>query len=80
MTASSSTLRLLKILSIAGLVINSACVVAVLLWGIFDSDADSRFWPMLWVGFTIGLPMYGILYVLLKQREYLRDIKGTQSH
>ena len=38
---------------------------------------DEGVYVSIWYMYFVGLPMYGILYVGLKLREYLREIEAA---
>jgi hypothetical protein len=79
MAASSRILQLLKIVSIAGMALNALGFLFFL--GILliqqETMAGMQIWVVLWFISTVGIPMYGILYVAIKMREYLRDISAS---
>lgn len=79
MAASSRILQLLKIVSIAGMFLNAfgfIIFLGILLWE-RETMAGTQIWIVMWFISTVGIPMYGILYVAIKMREYLRDISGS---
>ena len=66
----------LKIQSVAGIAVSFAVFVffmLVILLGEPNEDA----WVAMWYAYFVGLPLYGILYVGLKLREYLREIEAS---
>ena len=74
MLTSTRLTHLLKIQSVAGIAVSFAVFlffVVVILLGETKEDA----WVAMWYAYFIGLPLYGILYVALKLREYLREIE-----
>ena len=79
MAASSRILQFLKIVSIAGMALNA--LVFLIFLGILliqsETMAGTQIWVVMWFISTIGIPMYGILYVAVKMREYLRDISSS---
>jgi hypothetical protein len=81
MEQSSRVLRLLKIASITGLVFNVLMAVLLVLVALFWRDAPSEMrtgsWVLAWFTLSLGLPLFGMLYVTLKNREYLRDVLGA---
>ena len=79
MAASSRILQLLKIISIAGMSLNvlGFLFFLVILLVQRETMAGMQIWIVLWYISTIGIPMYGMLYVAIKMREYLRDISGS---
>ena len=76
MMGSSRLLQILKILSVFGFVVNAFAAVVALIFLLIFSDAmgTMEFWAVIWGSFSVGMPMFGILYAALKMREYLRDI------
>ncbi len=79
MAASSRILQILKCISIAGMTINALgfLVFVVILLVKQDMMAGTQIWVLLWFISTVGIPMYGMLYVAIKMREYLRDISAS---
>ena len=75
MEPSTRVLRWLKIISITGLVFQFGMGLLMFLAAIFWAPAGFT-WVYLWFVLTIGVPMFGMLYVMIKLREYLRDIVG----
>ena len=76
MLTSTRLTHLLKIQSVAGIAVSFAVFlffVVVILLGETKEDA----WVAMWYAYFIGLPLYGILYVALKLREYLREIEAA---
>ena len=73
--------RMLKIASVAGLAIHAFIFVILILGVIFSFDLLKRVevWVAFWGAFSLGLPLYGILYVLVKLREYARDRHASLS-
>ncbi len=76
MEPSTRVLRWLKIISIMGLVFQVGAGLLLFLIALFWSDT-SRSWFALWFVLSVGVPMFGMLYVMIKVREYLRDIVGA---
>ncbi|MGQ0663504.1 MAG: hypothetical protein ACT4P2_07925 [Pseudomonadota bacterium] len=74
---SSFTIRALKILSIAGLVINIGVVLMLLLIVLFWRDAAEHTWVSLWFVFAVGIPMFGALFGILNVREHLKNIEAS---
>ena len=76
MFSSSRVLKNLKILSIAGMLVNTVAFVIVFIFLLFNPELikSMTLWVTIFVTFSIGVPMYAILYASLKNREYLRDI------
>lgn len=79
MSGSTRLLQVLKILAVGGLAVNAAAFIIILIFALIQSKAMSHelMWTLLWATFSVGLPAHGSLYVLVKAREYLRDIEGT---
>ena len=79
MAASSRILQLLKIVSIAGMSLNALgfLIFLVILLVQRETVAGMQIWIVMWFISTVGIPMYGLLYVAIKMREYLRDISGS---
>ncbi|MBM3510353.1 MAG: hypothetical protein FJX61_09505 [Alphaproteobacteria bacterium] len=77
MDQSTRVLRLLKIASTMGMVFNLLMAVLLVLIAIFWKDSNSMTWTSAWFALSIGIPMFGMLYVTLKNREYLRDVLGA---
>ena len=78
MQASSQLTSLLKISSVAGIFI---CIILGLISGIWIvfGVARAEILVLLWGTLFLGLPMFGALYLLVKIREYLKDILGALS-
>jgi hypothetical protein len=79
MAASSRILQLLKIVSIAGMALNALGFLIFLVILLVQKEimAGTQIWVLMWFISTVGIPMYGILYVAVKMREYLRDISSS---
>ena len=77
MMTSTGFHRLFKILAIAGTVLNLLAVVLLFWYGLAKESVDA--WLPFWIVFSIGIPLYGMLYELVKVREYQRDILATLS-
>ena len=79
MAASSRILHLLKIVSIAGMALNALgfLIFLAILLSQRDTMAGMQIWVVMWFISTVGIPMYGMLYVAIKMREYLRDISAS---
>ena len=79
MAASSRILQLLKIVSIAGMSLNALgfLIFLVILLVQRETVAGMQIWIVMWFISTVGIPMYGLLYVAIKMRKYLRDISGS---
>lgn len=79
MAASSKILQLLKCISIAGMTLNALGFLAFLVILLVQQDtmAGTQIWVVMWFISTLGIPMFGMLYVAIKMREYLRDISAS---
>ena len=77
MEQSTRVLRLLKIASTMGMVFNLLMAVLLVLIAIFWKNSTAMTWVYAWFALSIGIPMFGMLYVTLKNREYLRDVLGA---
>ena len=77
--APRTLLNALKIIAVAGLAIHAFVIVILVLLGIFSFDMFKRVevWIALWGAFSMGLPLYGILFIGLKVRENVREILGS---
>ena len=73
MVASSQLTKLLKVSSVAGIFVCLVLGSVSALWIIMGAD-HVRLFILLWGTLFLGMPMFGSLYILLKIREYLRDI------
>lgn len=76
MEASSQLTSLLKISSVAGIFVSIILGLISAVWIIFGV-AQAEIMVLLWGTLFLGLPMFGALYLLVKMREYLRDILGA---
>ena len=76
MEASSQLTSLLKISSVAGVFISIILGLISAVW-IVLGVAQAEILVLLWGTLFLGLPMFGALYLLVKIREYLRDILGA---
>ncbi len=76
MEASSQLTSLLKISSVAGVFVSIILGLISAIWIIFGV-AQAEILVLLWGTLFLGLPMFGALYLLVKIREYLRDILGA---
>lgn len=76
MFSSSKTLKNLKTLSIAGMLLNTLAFIVIFLMLLANPTLidELRLWIAFFGTFSVGIPMYAILYASLKNREYLRDI------
>ncbi len=73
MQASSQLTTLLKISSVAGIFISVTLGLISAVWIVFGV-ARAEILVLLWGTLFLGLPMFGVLYMAVKMREYLRDI------
>ena len=73
MQASSQLTTLLKISSVAGIFISIILGLISAVWIVFGV-ARVEILVLLWGTLFLGLPMFGVLYLAVKMREYLRDI------
>ncbi len=76
MEASSQLTSLLKISSVAGIFVSIILGLLSAVWIVFGV-AQAEILVLLWGTLFLGLPMFGTLYLLVKMREYLRDILGA---
>ena len=77
MMSSTGFHRLFKVLAIAGTALNLLAMVLLFLYGISKETVDA--WLPFWIVFSIGIPLNGVLYELVKVREYQRDILASLS-
>ncbi len=76
MLTSTRLTHMLKIQSVAGIAVSISVFLlfmAVVMLGTVENDV----YVAMWCTYFVGLPMYGILYVGLKLREYLREIEAA---
>ncbi len=76
MQASTQLTSLLKISSVAGIFVSLILGLISAVW-IVSGVAQAEILVLLWGTLFLGLPMFGALYLLIKIREYLRDILGA---
>ena len=76
MQASSQLTSLLKISSVAGIFISVILGLISGIWILFGV-AQAEILVLMWGTLFLGLPMFGALYLLVKIREYLKDILGA---
>lgn len=76
MEASSQLTSLLKISSVAGIFVSLILGLVSAVW-IVLGVAQVELLVLLWGTLFLGLPMFGVLYIAIKMREYLRDILGA---
>ncbi len=75
MLTSTRLTHFLKILSVSGIAVSISLLVLFITAAI-SGTPDEGVYVAIWYVFFVGLPMYGILYVGLKLREYLREIEA----
>ncbi len=78
MSESTQLTQLLKITSVAGIFVCRILGAISAIWVIVGATA-AELLVLVWGTLFVGLPMFGILYVMLKLREYLRDILAALS-
>ena len=76
MQASTQLTSLLKISSVAGIFVSIILGMVSAVW-IMLGVAQVEILILMWGTLFLGLPMFGILYLAVKVREYLRDILGA---
>jgi ABC-type arginine transport system permease subunit len=76
MEASSQLTQLLKISSVAGIFVCLILGITAAVW-VTLGVGEVKLLVLMWGTLFIGLPQFGMLYVGLKRREYLRDILGA---
>lgn len=76
MGASTQLTSLLKISSVAGIFVSLTLGMVSAIW-IILGKAEIELLILLWGTLFLGLPMFGVLYIAVKMREYLRDILGA---
>ncbi len=74
MLTSTRLTHFLKILSVTGLAVSIVLLILLMAAAILGTPGKGVY-VAIWYIFFVGLPMYGILYVGLKLREYLREIE-----
>ena len=74
MLTSTRLTHFLKILSVSGIAVSISLLILFITAAI-SGTPDEGVYVAIWYVFFVGLPMYGILYVGLKLREYLREIE-----
>ena len=75
--AASQLQKLLEIISVAGIFISIIVTAVFLIFalvGAIGGSEPASIWAIVWNAFFIRLPLYGLLFAVLKLREYLRDI------
>ncbi len=73
MLTSTRLTHLLKILSVSGIAVSIILLILILIAAILGTP-DENVYVAIWYMAFVGLPIYGILYVGLKLREYLQEI------
>ena len=76
MQASTQLTSLLKIAGVAGIFVSVIIGLVSAVWLIFGV-ARVEILVLMWGTLFLGLPMFGVLYIAVKMREYLRDILGA---
>ena len=76
MQASTQLTSLLKISSVAGIFVSIILGMVSAAW-IMLGVAQVEILILMLGTLFLGLPMFGILYIAVKMREYLRDILGA---
>jgi hypothetical protein len=76
MQASTQLTSLLKISSVAGIFVSIILGMVSAVW-IMLGVAQVEILILMLGTLFLGLPMFGILYIAVKMREYLRDILGA---
>ena len=76
MQASTQLTTLLKIASVAGTFVSLILGLISALLLVFGF-ARVEIMILMWGTLFLGLPMFGMLYLAVKIREYLRDILGA---
>jgi hypothetical protein len=79
MEKSSVALRLLKILSIAGITVQLGLICVTILVRLRWGQTTEHVWFYLWFQFSLGLPLFALLFVGVKMREHLKAIEGALS-
>ena len=74
MLTSTRLTHFLKILSVSGIAVSIVLLILLMAAAISGTPTKS-FFVGIWYIFFVGLPIYGILYVGLELREYLREIE-----
>ena len=75
MLTSTRLTHFLKILSVSGMAVSISLLILFMIAAI-SGTPDESVYVAIWNIFFVGLPMYGMLYVGLKLREYLREIEA----
>ena len=76
MLTSTRLTHFLKILSVSGIAVSISLLILFMTAAI-SGTPDEGVYVSIWYMYFDGLPMYGILYVGLKLREYLREIEAA---
>ncbi len=63
----------LKIQSVSGMVVSIIVLIAFTASAVIGPPGEDIY-VAIWYSYFVGLPIYGVLYVGLKLREYLREI------
>ena len=75
MVTSTRLTHFLKILSVSGVAVSIVLLILFIV-AAFSGTPVEGVYVGIWYVFFVGLPIYGILYVGLKLREYLREIEA----
>ena len=73
MLTSTRLTHLLKILSVSGITVSIVLLILFMIAAIAGTP-DENVYVAIWFMTFVGLPMHGMLYVVLKLREYLQEI------
>lgn len=79
MEKSSFALRQLKILSVTGITVQFGLMLMTILGLLFWRGHDERLWSYLWFEFSVGVPLFGLLFVGVKMRDHLKAIEAALS-
>jgi hypothetical protein len=79
MEPSSRLLRILKILGVTGIVVNGGALLMLLIILLAWNNHAPAFYLTLWSVFSIGIPLYGLLFVAIKLREQFKRIEVALS-
>jgi len=63
----------LKIQSVAGMAVSIIILLVFTASAVFGPPGEDVY-IAIWYSYFVGIPIYGLLYVGLKLREYLREI------
>lgn len=68
--------NLLKIVSVAGIFVSLVLGLVSAIWFMLGAEFLELL-ILLWGTLFLGVPMFGVLYALIKLEEYLHDIRAT---